>query len=702
MVEHLERTEIHVEGMDCADCTRHVAKALRDVKGVQDAQVFLSSEKAIVDHDPGVHRDELEQAIRSSGYQVAAEVNDQVSRQRERLLFLTTTVFALVAAVVLIVVAGEWMGWFGRLSSAIPVPVYIAAIILGGWPVFLNVIKALGHKEITSHTLMTIGMIAAIAVGEWATAVVIVFFMRVGDAVERWTARGARKALHDLHDLTPQTAWVIRQGQDIELPINEVRTGDVVVTRPGERVPVDGVVVKGQATIDQSAITGEPMPVEAEAGTQVYAGSLIRLGSLQLRAEAVGVETTLGKVIEMVEQAEANKGRVQSFADKFSGYYLPVVLGVALITFILRRDPLAAAAVLVVVCSCAIALATPIAMLAAIGSAAKQGMLIKGGRYIEQLREVDVLLIDKTGTLTLGQPMITAVVPLDDVSVDELLSLAATVERYSEHPLAGAVTSEASARRIKIHEPENFEMIPGKGAQALVAGSMVRVGNSRMVESGRSINDLELEGNGSTTLFVERGGRLIGYLQASDKMRADVPAAIQSLRLKGVETIELLTGDREDTARSIADDLDISYKAELLPGDKLNIVENYQSAGHSVAMIGDGINDAPALAKADVGIAMAAAGTDIAIEAAHIAIMRDDWSLVPQVFEISERTMGVVRANLLFTGLYNFAGILLAAFGLIPPIIAAAAQSLPDLGILANSSRLIRTDGGRRFSRGGR
>ncbi|MGD8632314.1 MAG: cation-translocating P-type ATPase [Anaerolineales bacterium] len=693
MVENLERTELHVKGMDCADCTRHVAKALRDVEGVHDAQVFLGSEKAIIDHAPIVNKKELERAIQNSGYQVAAaEEEDQVTKLRKRFLFLTTLVFVLVAAVLLIVVAGEWMGWFGQLSSAVPIPIYIAAILLGGWPVFQNVVTSIWRREIISHTLMTIGMIAAIAVGEWATAVVIVFFMRVGDAVEKWTAQGARRALRDLHALTPQTAWVIRQGVDIELPIEEVEIGDVVVIRPGGRVPVDGVVVKGQATIDQSAITGEPMPVEMEIGMRTFAGSLNRLGSLQLRVEAVGAGTTLGKVIQMVEQAEANQGRVQRFADRFSGYYLPIVLLVALVTFIIRRDPLAVAAVLVVVCSCAIALATPIAMLAAIGSAAKRGMLIKGGRYIELLQDIDVLLIDKTGTLTLGQPTITAIAPLKDVSVEELLSLAATVERYSEHPLAGAVTSEALARRVLIQEPEKFEVFPGRGAQAKVDGSLVRVGNRRLIDGASMVKVEDLDTDGGTTLFVERDGDLIGYLQASDKLRSDVPEAIQSLQSRGIRTIELLTGDRQATARSIASQLEIAYKAELLPGDKLNIVESYQSAGRRVAMVGDGINDAPALAKADVGIAMAAAGTEIAIEAAHIAIMRDDWSLVPGLFEISDRTMGVVRANLVFTGLYNLAGILLAALGFLPPIIAAAAQSLPDLGILLNSSRLIRAD----------
>lgn len=686
-----DRSEIKVSGMDCADCTRHVAKALRALEGVHNAQVFLSSEKAVIEHDPNrVSLAELEKAITASGYQVQKpEEIGQAAQTQRGFLLLTSVVFGLVAAVLLVVVIGEWMGWLGRLSAAIPVPVYIFITLLGGWPVFQGVLSAALRKEIISHTLMTIGMLAAIAVGEWATAVIIVFFMRVGDAVEQWTARGARNALRDLNELSPQTALVRRDGEDIEVPIGEISAGDIVIVKPGERVPVDGTVVKGQATIDQSAITGESMPVEVEDGMNVYAASVLQLGSIQVHVEKVGEQTTIGRVIQMVERAEANQGRVQRFADRFSTYYLPIVLAVAILTYLLRRDPLATAAVLVVVCSCAIALATPIAMLASIGSAAKQGLLIKGGRYIERLPEIKVLLIDKTGTLTLGEPTITEVVPLDGLSADELLSTAAAVERYSEHPLAAAVTSAAIARGLQVEESDHFEVIPGRGAQAVVSGSLVRIGNRQFIETGGE--DLEeASRDGHTLLFVEREGRLLGYLKSSDELRKDVPAAIEALRSRGLRRIELITGDREPVARSIAAELGIDYQADLLPEEKLSIVERYQSSGSAVAMIGDGINDAPALARADVGMAMGAAGTDIAIEAAHIAILGDDWSAIPELFEIADHTMGIVRLNLVFTGVYNFAGILLAALGIIPPILAAAAQSLPDIGILANSSRLLR------------
>jgi Cd2+/Zn2+-exporting ATPase/Cu+-exporting ATPase len=691
MAGAVNRTEIRVEGMDCADCTRHVATALRAVDGVQSAQVFLGSEKAVIEHEARLDIQILKEAVRSSGYRVVEQDSlDVAGRSSNRFLLLTSMVFAIVAVVLLIVVVGEWIGWFGQLSAVVPVPVYIAIILLGGWPVFRGVLRATLQREIISHTLMTIGMIAAIAVGEWATAVIIVFFMRVGDAVEQWTAQGARSALRDLHELTPQTAWVFKDNEDVEVPINEVNVDELVLVRPGERIPVDGIVEKGRATVDQSTITGEAMPIEVEVDMRVFAASLIQGGSLQVRVKHVGEDTTIGRVIQLVEEAEANQGTVQRFADKFSSYYLPIVLAAALVTFIIGRDPLATAAVLVVVCSCAIALATPIAMLASIGSAAKRGLLIKGGRCIEMLSDIDVLLIDKTGTLTLGKPRITEIIPLKGASQDELLATAAAVERYSEHPLARAVIEAAIEKGLLIGESEEFEAVHGMGAQARVVGKMVRIGNRKFIDADHLPEVVGLDHNGSTAVYIEQEGYVIGYLVAADELRADVPNAIEALRLHGLRNIELLTGDHEAAARSIASQLGIDFRAELLPDEKLAIVENYQQSGHKVVMIGDGINDAPALAKADVGIAMGAAGADIAIETANIAIMRDDWGLVPELFKISERTMSVVRMNLILTGIYNFAGILLAAFGVLPPILAAAAQSLPDVGILANSSRLLR------------
>jgi len=336
-------------------------------------------------------------------------------------------------------------------------------------------------------------------------------------------------------------------------------------------------------------------------------------------------------------------------------------------------------------------LATPVAMLASIGGSAKRGLLIKGGKYLETLARADIVLVDKTGTLTLGQPQITDVISLNGLPTSEILALAASAERYSEHPLAEAVRAAARAQNLSLSEPQDFEAIPGMGIRARVNGSLVAIGNRRFIPAAESLPIAQqLEGQGKTLLFVARNAELTAILAAADTLRPEVPAALAELRALGVKHIELLTGDNERTAAALAEKLGVQYRANLLPEDKIEIVKEYQAKGHTVAMIGDGVNDAPALAQSNIGIAMGAAGTDIALEAAHVALMREDWSLVPEVIGIARRTMGIVKMNLAFTAVYNVVGLALAAFGILPPVLAAAAQSLPDLGILANSARLLR------------
>ncbi len=712
--------EIPVRGMDCAECTEHVHHAIAALPGVESVTVFLASEKAVVRLDPArVDVPAIRKAVKGAGYSVPADAGTAVARsvlaQPRPLTEFTNrilTLFGLVfGAVLFVVVIGEWLGLFETLTAQVPWPVGLAAVLVAGYPVFRNVLRATLRGQVIAHTLMSLGVLAALVVGQWATAAVVVFFMRVGDYAERFTTERARRAVKDLTTLAPQMARVEREGAEHETPISEVRAGEIVVVRPGEKIPVDGEVVSGQATVDQAAITGESMPVEAGPGTKVFAATLARLGSLRVRATHVGVDTTFGRVIRMVEEAEAHRADVQRIADKFSAYYLPVVAGVAALTFLIRRDPLATAAVLVVACSCSFALATPIAMLASVGAGAKRGLLIKGGKYLEALARADVLLIDKTGTLTLGKPQITDVVIADRrLQIADLLSeqseisnlkskilqLAASAERYSEHPLAEAVRQAALERGLRLLEPQDFEALPGLGVRARVNGNVVTVGSRRIMPLGQVANlpvADELEAQGKTLLFVARDDELAGVLAAADTARPEIPAALAAVRALGLEHVELLTGDNERTAAELANRLGVRYRAQLLPEDKIAVVQEYQAKGHTVIMVGDGVNDAPALAQADVGIAMGAAGTDVAIEAAHAALMRDDWTLVPELLRLARRTMRVVKMNIAFTTVYNLVGLSLAALGFLPPIFAAAAQSLPDIGILANSSRLLRPPG---------
>jgi P-type Cu+ transporter len=698
----LETVEVPVRGMDCVGCTKSVQQALAKLPGVYSADVLLSSEKAIVRLDPDrVDLPTIRRAVADAGYSSpeSLETPDGSAAAAAGARGFTRAVLGLFGvvfgAVLFVVVAGEWLGLFEALTERVPFPVGAAIVLAFGYPVFRNVVRATLRRQVISHTLMTVGVLAALAVGQWATAAVVVFFMRVGDFAEHFTTERGRRAVKDLMALAPQTARVERDGREEEIPVGQVHPGDVVVVRPGEAIPVDGEVVAGQATVNQAAITGESMPVEAGVGTTVFAATQASLGSLRVRATRVGADTTFGKVIKLVEEAEANRADVQRLADRFSGYFLPIVGAIAAATFLLSRDPIATAAVLVVACSCSLALATPIAMLATIGGAAKRGLLIKGGKYVESLAKADVLLVDKTGTLTLGKPRLTDVVPLNGLSADEVLGLTATMERYSEHPLATAVAEAAVARGIAPGEPEGFEAVPGQGVRGRVGGRSVAVGNRRLVPTAASLPEVaRLEGEGRTVLLVERDGEPVAVLGAADTLRPEVPTALAAVRALGIGRIELLTGDNERTAAALAHELGVSYRANLLPEDKIAVVREYQAQGRTVVMVGDGVNDAPALAQADVGIAMGAAGTDVALEAAHVALMREDWTLVPELFRISRRTMGVVKTNIGFTAAYNVVGLTLAALGILPPILAAAAQSLPDLGILGNSARLLRQRAG--------
>jgi len=689
--------ELSIKGMDCAGCAKAVKEAIESVDGVKKSEVLLSSEKALIETEekPDI-RDKIIKEIKNAGYDVDSDNNqsskdrtiDSLNRTAQKILNLFGLVFG---AVLFVVVAGEWLGLFKTLTANIPFWVGTILVLLMGYTVFKKVVIAALRGRVIAHALMAVGALAALIAGEWVTSAIVVFFMRTGDYIEGFTTEKARSALRSLTSYAPKTANLIRNGSEEEVPVDQVKTGDKVLVRPGGLIPVDGHVIEGSATVDQSAITGESMPVDVSSGSKVYAATIAQGGRLIVKTSAAGKDSTFGKIIRMVEEAEANRGDVQRYADKFSAWYLPVVLVIAILTYLFRQDVMSTVAVLVVACSCAFALATPVALLATIGSAAKSGLLIKGGKYIEKLAVADVLLIDKTGTLTFGQPEISDIVPVNGISRGELLQLAASAEQYSEHPLARAVVNKADELNLVLNKPDHFESITGSGVKAFLDEHIITVTNKRDSESRFDEDQLSsFEKEGKTVMIVLRDDEPAGILTARDRERSEVQASIKKIRNSGISTIELLTGDNQLVAKELADKLSIDYRAELLPEEKIGIVKQYQSEGHTVVMIGDGVNDAPALAQADVGIAMGVTGTDVAIETAHITLMRDDWMLVPDLLMMSKQTMRVIKGNFGFTGLYNLAGLTLAAFGFLPPVLAAAAQSLPDIGIMFNSSRLLK------------
>ncbi|HEX6032951.1 MAG TPA: cation-translocating P-type ATPase, partial [Anaerolineales bacterium] len=576
--------EVPIAGMDCAECTQHVQHAITSLNGIRKADVFLSSEKAIIQLDPSlVKLSDIRNAVKNAGYSIPEQKEESAPNAAlgnfSRRIF---TVLGLVfGAIVLLVVAGEWLGLLDGLTQLIPFPVGVGLVLLGGAPIFLNVIRATLQRQVISHTLMSIGALAAILVGEWTTAMVVVFFMHIGSFTEKLTAEGARRAVKDLTAMAPQIARLEVDNEEKEIPIAEVRLNDVVVVRPGEKIPVDGEVIYGQGVIDQSSVTGESMPVEAITGSHVFAATILKQGSLKVRTQAIGAQSTFGRVIKMVEEAEMHRADVQQFADKFSAYYLPIVLGIAALTFLFSRDLLATAAVLLVACSCTIALATPIAMLASVGASARKGVLIKGGKYIETLARADILLIDKTGTLTLGKPAITDVIVLNGIDQNSLLAIAASADRYSEHPLAEALRRATRERGLELQEAAEFESIPGVGVRATINGNRISVGRYPFERDAQAA---VLESQGKTVLSVLIDEKLSGWIAASDMLRSEVPDSLRAVKDLGIKKIELITGDNERVASSLAHSLGISYRAGLMPEDKIRIVREYQSQGRIVVM----------------------------------------------------------------------------------------------------------------------
>lgn len=691
MTGRAEHLAVSIGGMDCAECALHVEQAVGRLPGVRHARVLLAAERLEVDFDPTLLAPgQIHQAVEGAGYSVAARPAAPGANLGARLGWLFA---GLVALVVLVELIAERLGWIDRALGLLPPWVAVAAVLAGGYPIFLKVLRALRRRQVTAHALMSLGVLAALALGEVVAAALIVFFMRVADFLDAYTTERSRHAIRSLMRLAPETARLLTPAGEQVVAADSLRAGDQIRVRPGERVPADGTVSEGAAALDQSAITGESLPREAGPGSQAFAGSIVYGGSLQLRVTRAGPDTTLGRIVRLVEQAEGHKAPVQRLADRFTAVYIPVVAGAAGLTYWIGGDPRAAIAVLLVACACAVALATPTAVIASVGRAAREGILIKGGRYLELLARADTLVMDKTGTLTLGRPQVTAVLPAEGVASAALLGLAAMAERHSEHPLAEAVRAAARHAGATADEPEAFEALSGLGVRARRNGREVLVGAARLLEAHGLALDPRLAQAAppeASLFYVAEGDQVLGALAVSDRVRPEVEAALAQLRDLGLQRMLVLTGDQEAGARAIAGPLGLEVRAGLLPEDKIAAVRALQAEGAVVLMVGDGVNDAPALAQADVGVAMGVAGSDAALQAAPVALMRDDWLAVPRAVAIGRRAFGAIQQNLAVAVLYNLVGISLAAVGLLPPVAAAAAQSLPDLLVMLNSSRLLR------------
>lgn len=596
---------------------------------------------------------------------------------------------ALVAIAAALVWFRAWEPW-PRLSL-----IGIAATLVGGWPIFQEALENLRERRMTMELSMTIALVAALAIGEFFTALVITLFVLVAEVLEGMTVERGRHAIEELLHYLPPTAIVRREGEPVEVPLDQVRVGDAVLLNPGARISVDGTVIAGHSYVDEATITGEPMPAGKGVGDTVFAGTINQAGALEVRAERVGRDTSFGKIIEAVERAEHSRAPVQRLADRLAGYLVYFAIGAAILTWLLTRDARATISVIIVAGACGIAAGTPLAILGAIGRAARQGAIVKGGRYLETLAAIDTVAIDKTGTLTFGTPVVVAVEPAAGVPTARLLEAAAIAEHRSEHPLGRAIREHADAQGVARAEPTHFTATPGRGVVARHDDEEIVAGNRAfMMERGIPGHAVSpAPDDRATEVLVARAGALLGAIRIADTLRPESQAAVAALRAMGIRTI-LLTGDQRGVAARVAQQLGVDQVlAELLPEHKVAEVERLGREGRKVAMVGDGLNDAAALAAASaggtgVGVAMGS-GTDVARESADIVLIGNDLSKFVETVRLARRMRGIIMQNFGGTIAVDAVGIVLAAFGFLNPLFAAFIHVSSELAFILNSTRLL-------------
>jgi len=591
-------------------------------------------------------------------------------------------------ALVAIAAAAVWFQiWepFASLSL-----IGVAGLLIGGWPILKEAFENLLARRMTMELSMTIAIVAAAAIGEFFTALIITLFVLVAEILEALTVSRGRRAIHDLIHFLPQTVLVRRPDGVREIPARQLQLGDAVLVNPGGRVPVDGTVLNGHSYLDQSRITGESMPTEKIVGSLVYAGSINQSGAIEVRADRIGRDTSYGKIIEAVEQAERSRAPVQRLADQMAGYLVYFALGAAALTYLVTHDLRSTISVVIVAGACGIAAGTPLAILGAIGRAARLGAIIKGGLYLETLGRVDTIVLDKTGTLTYGHPEVQKLIPAENATTEALLDAAATAEVRSEHPLGCAIVAYARAQNRNVREPNRFEYSPGRGILTIVDHDVILVGNEALLaEHAVSVpTDIDATLGAASQIFVARNRQYLGAIIVADTVRPEARAAIRALAQMGMRTV-LLTGDVATVARAVASSLSISVvHADLLPEDKRGMVKNLVAEGRVVAMLGDGINDAPALTEANVGVAMGS-GTDVARESADVVLLANDLVRFVETVAIARWTRRIIWQNFAGTIVVDAVGIVLAGMGFLNPLLAAFIHVASELLFILNSARLL-------------
>jgi Cd2+/Zn2+-exporting ATPase len=698
---------LDVEGMDCAACAATIEGALRKLNGVSDVSVNVVGGTVRVSYEAGaVRRNDFAEAIRRAGYVVRPSIEDE---DKSAPSFWSAHGRVLMTALSgLAFLSGFAVNSFGR-APVLATALFALATVAGGWYVVPRGARALVSGSLDMNVLMSIAAIGAWIIGQQAEAAATMFLFAVAELLESYSMDRARNAIKALMDLSPLEARALRDGDEVLVGVDQLQVGESVRVRPGEKLPVDGVVIEGRSAVNQAPVTGESMPIDKESGAEVFAGSLNGNGVLTIRSTKRASDSTLARIIHAVEEAQASRAPSQRFVDRFARIYTPSVVAIAVLlaigppllglgewgTWIYR-----ALTMLVVACPCALVISTPVSIVSGLAAAARAGVLIKGGAHLEQLGTIEVLAFDKTGTITEGRPVVTEVRSLNGQSEAEVLAEAMAVEAHSEHPLAKAVLAYGTAKGLSARQLNDFETLPGRGGRAALDGATIYVGNARLATELNALTTEPREGlrrfdeDGKTGVLVLRksagsnSALAIGIIAIADRPRRNARQALDALRSLGVKRILLLTGDNTGTANAIAREVGIDeVHAELLPDDKVRIVRDLEAAGQRLAFVGDGVNDAPALTAATVGIAMGAAGTDVALETADIALMGDDLTTLGRAFRISRKTVGIVKQNIALSLAIKAVFLVLAVTGWATLWMAVAADMGGSLLVVANGLR---------------
>ena len=741
----MKKEEFALEGLQCAGCVSTVEKVVRDLPGVKEANVNLATEKMMVQFNPKeADVQKIMETVSLAGYQ-AILINDEedvlektaIKKEKQlQSLKVRAWVSGVFAIVLLYIAMGEMIGLpLPQILQPMEHPIVfsvtqlilVTPILWVGRSYFVNGFKALIRKHPNMDSLVALGTSAAILYSVWSTirilageyhyvmhlyvesAAVILAFITVGKYFETLTKGRTSQAIQSLVALSPKVATVIRDGKEVEVPVEELQIGEVVFVRPGEKIPVDGVIISGESFVDESMITGESVPVFKKEGSKVVGATLNTTGSFQVEVSQVGKDTTLSQIIRLVEEAQGSKAPIAAIADRVAGIFVPIVMGLSLLAGLywgliggesFEFVVTVMISVLVIACPCALGLATPTAIMVGTGFGAKRGILIKSSAALEEAGHVGVVLLDKTGTITNGKPKVVDIQVFNDYSKEEVLNIAASIEKHSEHPLGKAIVEEAEKQEFDVLPIEQFQSISGMGIQGIVDGKEVLLGNHLLLQNqGIAVDEFNavidgVASKGQTAMFVAIQKQVAGIIVVADTIKATSKEAIQQMKALGLQ-VRMVTGDHEKTAKAIANEVGIeTVYSQVLPNEKASVVQQLLEEGYQVAMVGDGINDAPALAKATVGIAIGS-GVDVAIETADMVMMQDDLRLVAKTIQLSKMTMMTIKENLFWAFIYNVIGIPVAMgvlhfFGgpLLSPMIAGAAMSFSSVSVVLNALRL--------------